>query len=229
MKTRNILQNALCTMAMLLTLTMLTSCNEDDKRSYKLSGDWYGDFGMYYYTNRGQRFDSYDTEIQFVQSNPWTNHGYGTQVDWYKYGPYEYIYHQFRWEIVNGVLYMYYKWESEWNTKIYDYHMSWTTFTGYFGNSNEKFYLKKIDYECDFAPYYFSDYGWGYYNNYPGYTPYPYRASGKNNRKQKSTPIDTTKVEVVMHGDSAITYPQPSEIHFGNRFSENHINSQIQP
>ena len=223
MKTNHMVQKALGCLALVMGLALLTSCDEDDKRSYKLSGDWYGDFGMYYYTNRGQRFDSYDTEIQFVQTTPWTNHGYGTQVDWYKYGPFEYIYHQFRWKIVDGVLFMNYKWESEWDATIYDYHMSGTTFTGYFGDSNEKFYLKKIYYDCDFSPYYYEDYGWGYYDTYPGYNPNPYWAPGKDRKPQEPMPIDTARVEVVMRGDTAITYPRPSEIHFGNRFSEGKV------
>ena len=69
MKTNNMVQKALGCLALVMGLALLTSCDEDDKRSYKLSGDWYGDFGMYYYTNRGQRFDSYDTEIQFLRKS----------------------------------------------------------------------------------------------------------------------------------------------------------------
>ncbi|MBQ0019023.1 MAG: hypothetical protein KBT39_00695 [Bacteroidales bacterium] len=222
MKTKSKLQAAFYALMMVISIGIFTSCDEDDKKAYKMDGDWYGDFGMYYYTNRGQRFDSYDTRMQFVQSSPWSNHGYGTQVDWYKYGPYEFIYHQFRWEVHNGTIFINYKWESEWNCQIHDYNLTWNNFYGYFGDSNEKFTLYKL-YDYDFQPYYAHDYGWGYFTTYPGYNPYPYQpyyAPGINGKNKQTATIDSTKVDIVMRDGQPIAYPKTSEIHFGNRFED---------
>ena len=53
--------------------SMFTSCRdqEDINQSMALSGEWRGDFGMYYtYVERGRTytFDSYDTYIRFRRS-----------------------------------------------------------------------------------------------------------------------------------------------------------------
>ena len=92
----------LCAMA-----TTLTSCDEDLTRAITLSGEWEGDFGMYYeyeYHGRVYTFDSYDTRIVFYPDHDYATYGYGKQVDYYEYGPYAYQHYRFRWYISRGDL-----------------------------------------------------------------------------------------------------------------------------
>lgn len=169
-----------------LALGTLTSCHvdEDVETSVTLSGDWYGDFGMYYdYFNRKgdyvDRFYSYDTDVSFYPDHNYATYGYGYQVDYYKHGPYKKIYHYFEWEIRYQNIYLYYPGDEDYNTIIRDYSMSHHYFTGYFNNGTAKFRLEKYNDYYDWDPYWddFGPHGWGYYeydNWYYGMT----RANG---------------------------------------------------
>lgn len=153
--------------AMAAALTMLTSCDEDVEQAITLSGQWQGDFGMYYQVERNGRvytFDSYDTDIVFYPDYDYATHGYGKQVDYYQYGPFTYQYYYFYWELRNGVLYLNYPYDSELNTAIYDYVMNSSYFSGYFGESSNSFRLYKL------ADYY----NWGYYSGEYSYGPSDY-------------------------------------------------------
>lgn len=161
----------LCTIAMLTTCVSLTSCmDEDVEESIVLSGQWYGDWGMYYqtrdpYTGRVITYDSYDTDIVFYPDYNYATHGYGYQVDWYRYGPYEKLSFRFEWSITNGIVEIYYPGYPEYNTFIRDYRLSNDYFSGYLGNSNIRFNLAKIRDYYDWSYYYGYDYhpwGWGY-------------------------------------------------------------------
>ena len=159
-KLRN-LRIALCAV---ISATAFTSCDEDLSRAMTLSGEWQGDFGMYYdYEYRGHiyTFDSYDTRIVFYPDYDYATHGYGKQVDYYDQGPYVYQYYYFNWYMDRGDLVLEYPHDRDLNTVIHDYHMYSSSFYGYFGSSNTKFYLRKV------ADYY----DWGGYSGYYYYDP----------------------------------------------------------
>lgn len=168
-----------------LSLFSFTSCNDDVDMSIALSGDWDGDFGMYYdYYDRYDRyvatFDCYDTDISFYPDYDYATHGYGYQVDFYRTGPYTKIYHSFEWEILNENIYLYYVGESELNTVIRDFRLSNSYFSGYFGNSSTRFSLSKYRDYYDWDPYW-HDYGtynygvgYGYYDRDGWYYDYGY-------------------------------------------------------
>lgn len=152
------------TLCAMVTATALSSCDDDTSRAVTLSGEWQGDFGMFYeyeYRGRVYTFDSYDTRIVFYPDHDYATYGYGKEVDYYDYGPYAYQYYRFRWYIDQGNLYLEYPYDPSLNTVIHDYHMSSSTFYGYFGNSNNRFYLRKI---TDF-------YDWGGYSGNYYYDP----------------------------------------------------------
>lgn len=152
--------------------SVFTSCVdiEDTNQSMVLSGEWRGDFGMYYtYVDRGRTytFDSYDSYIRFIPDHPYANYGVGTQVDYYEYGPYEYQYYNFTWSVNNGVIYLSYDYDHMLDTRISNYHMTNDYFAGAFPASNTTFRLYKMaDFYC-WTPYvntygYGSRYDWGY-------------------------------------------------------------------
>lgn len=159
------------TIALFAMCMSFTSCmDEDVEGSIVLSGQWYGDWGMYYeyrdHFGRIVRYDSYDTDIVFYPDYDYATHGYGYQVDWYEYGPYERLSFRFEWRIVNGVIDIYYPGYPEYNTFIRKYRLSGNYFSGYLGNSNWSFKLNKIRDYYDWSYYYGYDYrkwGWGYY------------------------------------------------------------------
>ena len=199
----------LCAMA-----TTLTSCDEDLTRAITLSGEWEGDFGMYYeyeYYGRVYRFDSYDTRIVFYPDHDYATYGYGKQVDYYEYGPYAYQHYRFRWyiNISRGDLILEYPYDPSLNTVIHDYHMYSDRFYGYFGTSNTKFYLYKLtDY-----------YDWGNYNGDYYYDPrgnwydyYPYYA-------KREVTDDTTLTRAEPMGNDATTVTE-GIIRRDNRFNE---------
>lgn len=158
----------LCLMTAMMAMTF-TSCMDDDtEESMALSGQWYGDFGMFYEIQdrygRWQRFESYDTDIVFYPDYDYATHGYGKQVDYYKYGPYEYQYYYFNWSINNGVVYLTYPYDPSLNTAIYNYRLNNNYFEGRFENSDTNFRLKKlVDY-----------YDWGHYSGNYYYYPSNY-------------------------------------------------------
>ena len=134
-------------MLLLLAAGIFASCDSDTHRAVILSGEWRGNFGMYYdYNYRGTvvTFDSYDTYIVFYPDYNYASHGWGKQVDYYDYGPYEYQYHRFLWTVEGGVVYLRYPHEPELDTSIADYRLSSNTFTGYFTNASSRFVLYKL-------------------------------------------------------------------------------------
>jgi len=141
---------------------------EDTNQSMVLSGEWRGDFGMYYtYVDRGREytFDSYDSYIRFIPDHAYANYGTGTQVDYYEYGPYEYQYYNFTWSVNNGVIYLYYDYDHDLDTRISNYHMTNGYLGGTFSASNTTFRLYKMaDYYC-WTPY-VNTYGYGSRTNW---------------------------------------------------------------
>lgn len=149
--------------ALLGICAAFTSCTDEDvDESMILSGQWQGNWGMYYdYEYRGKiyTFDSYDTDIVFYPEYDYATYGYGYQVDWYNRGPYTRMSYRFRWSIKDGIVYLTYPGYPEYNTSIREYYLNNSRFTGYFTNGTEKFTLHKI------ADYY----DWSYYYDYGDY------------------------------------------------------------
>ena len=135
---------------------MFTSCKDDDtEEAMVLSGQWQGDWGMYYgytYPNGDYvEYDSYDTDIVFYPDYDYATHGYGYQVDWYRTGPYQRLSYRFSWSINNGIITLNYPGYPEYNTSIRNYRLNNNHFTGYFPNSRSPFDLIKM---ADFYSWY---------------------------------------------------------------------------
>lgn len=163
----------------LAALATFTSCTDDDDvKGMVLSGEWRGDFDMYYVYRypwgEEMPFYAYETYLSFIPYNYSYNQGYGYQVDFYdRYSPYEEVYHSFTWEVRYGTIYLDYRGEDEWDTYLRDYRMTNDRLTGYFPNSDIPFLLYKLTDYYDWTPYinaygdYNHDYGYGY--GYPGH------------------------------------------------------------
>jgi len=155
----------------ILSACMFTSCDniEDTNQSMALSGEWQGDFGMYYtYVDRWGReytFDSYDSNIRFVPAYDYANYGTGTQVDYYEDGPYEFQYYYFTWSVSNGTIYLSYDYDHVLDTRISDYHMTNDYFAGNFPASGTSFRLYKMADFYSWTPY-VNTYGYGSRNNW---------------------------------------------------------------
>ena len=184
-------------MALLLVSALaLTSCRdwEDNNQSVALSGQWRGNFGMFYdYEDRYGRlytFDSYDTYLTFIPAYNYATYGRGTQVDYYDYGPYEYQYYQFRWEVRNGIVYLTYPYDPDLNTAIRDYRMNYDYFTGYCDGASEPFRLYKVADFYDWSPYVNN---YGYYERASWITTYPNYAPGT--RSDAAAPADSASAQ----------------------------------
>lgn len=175
------------TLMMVFAMAFFTSCEqrEDVNKSMVISGQWTGDFGMYYdYQYRGKvyTFEAYKTDLVFYPDYDYATHGYGKQVDYYDDGPYSYQYYQFEWSVKYGIIYLYYREVPELNTKISNYKMTNDYFSGQLGNSSSTFRLYKIADYYDWTPY-VNDYGYGYRSGWSG------------GRGTRCAPADTTTSE----------------------------------
>lgn len=179
---------------LMMSAFALTSCvdMEDTSQSMALSGEWRGDFGMYYtyVDGRGRHytFDSYDTRLTFIPAYTHALHGRGTQVDYYEYGPYEYQYYKFSWSVNNGNIYLTYDYDHELDTRISNYRMTNDYFSGTFASSGTSFRLCKIADYYNWTPY-VNIYGYDsrdyWYDNYPYYAPYS-RSNGEESQDSTS-------------------------------------------
>lgn len=145
----------------------------DHNRAYTLSGQWKGDFGMFYAvpnpaTGQMVQFDATYTNIIFYPQYSGARYGYGKQVDYYNHGPYAYQYYYFKWEVRNRDIYITYPQDPNLNVVIYDYYLDNYTFTGYMGDSRYRFRLNALrsyDLWDSFRGDYFfgpnSDWSWG--------------------------------------------------------------------
>ena len=175
---------------LMMSAFALTSCvdMEDTSQSMALSGEWRGDFGMYYtyVDGRGRHytFDSYDTRLTFIPAYAHALHGRGTQIDYYEYGPYEYQYYKFSWSVNNGNIYLTYDYDHELDTRISNYRMTNDYFSGTFASSGTSFRLCKIADYYNWTPY-VNIYGYDsrddWYDNYPYYAPYS-RSNGEESQ-----------------------------------------------
>ena len=146
-------------LGIMASAAMLSSCEyiEDGQKAMVLSGEWRGDFGMYYdYEDRYGHvytFDSYDTYITFIPDYDHAHHGRGMQVDYYANGPYEYMYYHFSWSVEGSIIYLWYDENPDLDTRISDYHMTNDYLTGVFPYSGTKFRLYKLTDYYDWTPY----------------------------------------------------------------------------
>lgn len=164
-------KNYMKLMGILFTLFALagfTSCdcfNDETDQAMALSGEWRGDFGMYYvWEEYGQlyTFDSYDTEIVFYPAYDFAHYGWGRQIDHYNAGPYTYQYFEFKWELRGGNIYLTYPYDHDYDTVISDYRMTNDFFTGYFVNGTTPFKLHKVTDYYDWTPYVNYNHSYGY-------------------------------------------------------------------
>lgn len=156
----------------------------DRSRAYTISGQWRGDFGMFYsaqdpYTGQWRQFDADYSHIVFYSDYYGARSGTGKQVDYYRFGPYEYQYHAFYWEVRGGVLYIDYPHDRNLNVSIYDYSLTSYNFRGRINGSNFVFNLSKLSnwnrwhyFVGDYMFGEFGDWSWGSYyapqRNLPG-------------------------------------------------------------
>lgn len=172
----------------------------------KLSGEWQGNWGMYYqvedpYGNTVE-FDSYDTDIVFYADDEYANKGYGYQVDWYSSGPYERMSFRFDWYIDKGIIYLNYPGFPEYSTRIRDYQMKGDSFTGYFSNGTQPFTLKRMNKYYNWSEY--TPYEYNYWVNESWSWDYSYYydkiRSAVGSTKGKVPKTDTTTTRIVMIG-----------------------------
>lgn len=138
----------------------------DRQRAYAISGEWQGDFGMYYtaihpITGQATRFDAAYSYVLFQSDYYGARRGVGKQIDFYRTGPYKYQYYLFYWEVNNGVLYLTYPQDSNLNVAIYDYYLTRSIFTGRMGSSSFQFRLTSLRYN-----------NWGAFSGNYMYSPY---------------------------------------------------------
>lgn len=149
-----------------LSTMAFTSCDEDVEEAMCLSGEWSGDFGMYYeyrYGDRWYAFDAHYTNLVFYPEYEYATYGYGKQVDFYRDGPYSHQYYEFYWEVRNGVIYMEYPYDRELNVAIRDYRISSRKFSGWIGDTHFELYKLRDFYWND----YYNSGGYGYgWNDY---------------------------------------------------------------
>lgn len=159
----------------------------DRSRASIISGQWKGDFGMFYsarhpHTGQWQQFDADYSHIIFYSDYYGARSGTGKQVDFYRYGPYEYQYHAFYWEVRGGTLLINYPHDPNLNVEIYDYSLTPYNFRGRINGSNFVFNLTKLSHWNrwnHFSGNYmfgeFDAWSWPSYNapqrNLPGFTP----------------------------------------------------------
>ncbi len=148
--------------------SLFTSCqlDDDEEKSTIITGEWWGDFGMFYdynchTCNSIHTYYADETRLVFYPSHDYSTHGYGYQKDYYQHGPYKYQYYYFYWEIEDGVLYMDYPHDNYLNAEIYNYHMSDYVFEGRIGEDGDPFCLHKVADISDWTPLY--DYDYYYY------------------------------------------------------------------
>lgn len=172
---------ALALIAIIAAGFTLTSCDDDYFQANQLDGEWRGDFGMYYTDNRGYEWDASYSIIEFYQ-NGFSSYGSGKQYDYYARGPIEWEYYTFNWSIKNGVIHLSYPYNHNLDTSIYDYRMSRSYFSGYFGATNSYFRLDK-----------YRDWNWSSYDGdycyYDRYYDYYYA------KTRSASPTDSTAAE----------------------------------
>lgn len=231
MKTKYYFQTILLA---ILACTSFTSCDEWYDNDYLIArdikGEWAGDFGMnftytfsYYGRHYEETFDSYDTDIAFIPDYQGARQGWGRQVDYYQYGPYEKIYHEFDWRVRNEVLEIRYRRQNPGDpfldTNIYRYELDNLWFTGFFDNTEVPFRLRKLA-NYNWTPY--DNYNYYYYDRNNWYDSW-YNHYGPFYAKTRSTSTDSIST---INSNILPEYVDYSKIEggkiisFGNRYTK---------
>lgn len=129
--------NLIPTLLTLICATfMLTSCNEEDRAiAIDLSGIWEGTVDQSYFINRfGDMEVTYqDVDMEFYKNNNSWSSGSGTEYDYeYDHRTHRvYCYRcDFIYEVRNGIIYL--SFDDNTKSRIRDYNLSSSYFTGYF-------------------------------------------------------------------------------------------------
>ncbi len=174
-------------------MASLSSCTDEDE-AMVLSGEWHGNWNMWYEDEYGDRWTSNETYLRFDRSH--STSGTGTQVDYYRRGPYEYLVYRFNWRVSNGVIYLTYPHDPEMDVNIYNYHLDNGVFDGYFGSSRTSFQMDKVSTFEYWTPNVWID-------SYYGYTSYIYY-SGKYDGVASSKSYGESKLpKIVKRGGHA--------------------------
>lgn len=156
----------------------LSSCDEDQERAAYLSGEWTGDMGMYFSTGNYDYQAAY-TDIRFIPYDSYSASGEGEQIDYFdRPCPIRYQSFYFRWSIDNGRISLFYPYDSQLNTVIYDYSMRDGHFYGWIDGTRFSL-VKLVDYD------YWNLYGDNYYG-YEYYDDY-YYAKSRNGQRPDTT------------------------------------------
>lgn len=211
---KKILHTLLLIILPMIGLTTLSSCDEDVDRSIILSGQWTGDFKMYYSDGYGNTFDAIYSDIQLIPDYDYATHGTGQEVDFFDNRPYGYDQYNrpiycplryqtfyFTWRVQDGYIYLHYPYNSSLDVAIYDYRLNSNRFCGYFGDSRTFFDLRKLE------DFYWNDYGYG--SNYYGYGYWSnYYSTSMPNRSKATSPSEKNADSVLI---------QPDNFTFGRR------------
>ncbi len=154
-KTTHYLRLAL--MAIVAAVAMASCTDDDTQQAYDLNGYWQGSIEGDYYSDRYGGYDSWDTEIWFVQDGDFASGGYGREIDYNRRTGHAYDV-EFDWEVQGGrILLDYY---DGYRVIIRDYELyhvgSGQRFRGYFddydtGRTLAAFDLVKIGGWSDWA------------------------------------------------------------------------------
>lgn len=144
----------------LVAMIGFSSCSDDENEASVLSGEWQGDWNMWYMDANGYTWYADMTYIRFDRSH--STSGTGRQVDYYRRGPYEYLTYKFRWTVRDGVIYLTYPYDNNLDTWIYNYHLDNWRFDGYFGSSKAYFTMDKLTSFDYWEPTFWVDSWYGY-------------------------------------------------------------------
>ncbi len=138
-----------------MAIFSLSSCDEDERIGYSLSGHWFGDLDMWY---NGEK--ALGSEIEFHPTGWGASSGTGVEVDYYNYGSKT---HYFNYRIREGIIYLLFD-DPNLDCAIVDYRLSYYYFSGYIADyytlQNQTYFnLRSYD-------YYWDDYGYGNYGYY---------------------------------------------------------------
>lgn len=175
-----------------------SSCNSDDENEARvLAGEWEGDWGMWYEDEDGYIFDADYTYIKLVPDHSNATHGVGYQEDYYSWDTsgrvrsyYRYLWYKFDWEIRNGIIYLYYYDDLNLDSFIRDYRLDNTYFSGYFGDSPNRFRMSKLTDFYYWTPAMYIESGWyGYDVYYDDYYSKQFEGTAKSKSANKAPVI----------------------------------------
>lgn len=174
-----------CVIAAVTALSCLTSCDEDEKISMKLQGEWHGEFYACYTCKYKQevelrKFYAEDTYMHFVPDHLFgSTRGTGYEVDIYPANsPIKYTKYEFDWRIDDGVITLEYFDAPEMNVIVENFRLTYDHFQGNFGENKSTIDLRKLD-SFDFSEYVnpYELRADDYVNYYSGYDYYRTRAA----------------------------------------------------